>query len=282
MTEFFTTSDGLRLAYDDRGEGLPLLCLAGLTRNMGDFEPLLGPLAGECRLIRMDYRGRGQSDRDPEVSHYNILREGEDAVELLDHLGLGKAAVLGTSRGGLIAMALGATRIERLSGVILNDSGPVISAQGLARIIDYVGRRPAPLTLDAMAEATAKNMAPGFPGLTAADWRRHVAHWYDERPGGGLDLRYDPGLRDALLAQAQGGALPDLWPFFDALAPLPVAVIRGANSDILSAETFAEMGRRHPGLMRAEVPDRGHVPFLDEPESLALIRTFLTHLRALA
>lgn len=275
----FTTSDGLRLAYDDRGTGTPLLCLAGLTRNMEDFDTLLAPLEGRCRLIRMDYRGRGKSDHDPDFSNYNLLREAHDVVELLDHLGLARVAVLGTSRGGLIAMALAAGFPQRLLGVILNDIGPVVGTGGLARIMDYVGKVPPQPTLDAVAEATQRNMSAEFPGVPLSVWRRNVAHWYSERPEGGLALRYDPALHKALLAQAATGALQDMWQFFDALKALPLAVIRGANSDILSAETLAEMRRRHPVLLVAEVPDRGHVPFLDEPEALALINTFLDTLQ---
>ncbi|AMY68128.1 alpha/beta fold hydrolase [Frigidibacter mobilis] len=271
----FTTSDGLRLAYDDRGTGLPLLCLPGLTRNMDDFDTLLEPLAGRCRLIRMDYRGRGRSDYDPDFNNYNLLREAHDVVELLDHLGLAQVAILGTSRGGLIAMALAAGFPQRLTGVILNDIGPVVGTAGLARIMEYVGKTPPQPDLDTLADAMVRQTTGEFPGVTAQVWHRHVAHWFAERPEGGLSLRYDPALHKALLAQAATGALQDMWVFFDALKAFPLAVIRGANSDILSAETLAEMRRRHPVMLVAEIADRGHVPFLDEPEALALIGAFL-------
>ena len=118
----FTTSDGLSLFYEDQGDGPPVLCLAGLTRNTTDFTYLVPHMAG-TRLIRLDYRGRGQSDYAEDYMTYNILREGQDAVELLDHLGLAKATIIGTSRGGLIAMALSHTHPDRLNGVVLNDIG---------------------------------------------------------------------------------------------------------------------------------------------------------------
>ena len=270
----FTTSDGVRLCYDDRGSGTPLLCLAGLTRNMDDFKPILGPLEGRCRIIRLDARGRGRSDWPEDFTTYNVIREGHDVLELLDHLGLAKVVVLGTSRGGLIAMALAAGHAGRMAAVVLNDIGPVIGPQGLARIMDYVGRQPNAATLDEAAAATARWAEAEFPGVPRAVWREQVAHWFDETPDG-LRLRYDPDLRKALLHQSAAGAAPDLWPFFEALADLPLAVIRGANSDILSAETMAEMQRRHPAMMAVSVPDRGHVPFLDEPESLAAIEAML-------
>ncbi|WP_126979336.1 alpha/beta fold hydrolase [Frigidibacter oleivorans] len=269
----FTASDGVTLAYDDRGDGPPLVCLAGLTRNMGDFESVLGPLGARCRLIRPDYRGRGLSDR-ADWSGYTLAREGQDLLELLDHLDLPRAAILGTSRGGMVALDLAPRHRHRLTGVILNDIGPVIEDAGLGPIFDYLGRAPVWPTLEAAGEGLAQVMAGAFPGVTAAEWRARAAHWYDEGPQG-LSLRYDPSLREAFLAMAEGGRLPPMWEGFAALAGLPVGVIRGANSGLLSRETVAEMARRHPGLVAAEVPDRGHVPFLDEPEALAAIHAVL-------
>ncbi|MCE8556839.1 alpha/beta hydrolase [Ruegeria pomeroyi] len=269
----FTTSDGLRLFYEDEGSGQPLLCLAGLTRCSRDFE-FLRPHVTDLRLIRLDYRGRGQSDYDPDYRNYNVLREAHDAIELLDHLGLDRVSVLGTSRGGMIAMALAASHPDRLAGVILNDVGPVIEPAGIARIMDYVGKKPVSKTHDQAALALKQAMEPQFPGVPLSVWRKQAEIQYATTDQG-LALRYDDGLHKALLDQAATGAIPDLWLFFDALRDIPTAVLRGANSDILGAGTVAEMHRRHPGLISAEVPDRGHVPFLDEPQSLDLIRRIL-------
>lgn len=269
----FQTSDGLNLHYEDDGQGKPLLCLPGLTRNGRDFAFLAAKLDG-ARLIRLDYRGRGQSDFDPDFANYNVLREGHDVLELLDHLNLGQVTVLGTSRGGLIAMALAAGHADRMAGVILNDIGPVVGAAGLARIMAYVGKRPDYADYDTAAAGLADENAQEFPGVSLDRWRAQAQAQFTETPDG-LDLRYDSALHKALLEQAAAGAMPDLWLFFEALKDLPVAVIRGANSDILSADTVAEMRARHPGLLSAEIPDRGHTPFLDEPEALTLIRHVL-------
>ena len=274
----FTTSDGLSLHYEDEGEGQPVLCLAGLTRNSADFGFLLPHLDG-CRVIRMDYRGRGQSDHATDFMSYNILREAQDAVELLDHLGVGRVTVIGTSRGGLIAMALAHLHPGHLVGVVLNDIGPEVADTGIARIMDYVGRAPDLPDLDACATALAHVHADAFPGVPLDRWRAQADAMFYEKPGGGLGLRYDPRLRDALVGQAGAGEVPDLWQMFDALGPLPLAAIRGANSDLLSPETFAAMHRHHPGLIAATVPDRGHVPFLDEPEALDAIRSVLEQSR---
>jgi len=269
----FTTTDGLRLFYEDEGTGQPLLCLAGLTRCSRDFE-FLRPHVTDLRLIRLDYRGRGQSDYDPDYRNYNVLREAHDVIELLDHLGLDRVTVLGTSRGGMIAMALAASHPDRLAGVILNDVGPVIEPAGIARIMDYVGKKPVSKTHDQAALALKQAMEPQFPGVPLSVWRKQAEIQYAASDQG-LALRYDDGLHKALLDQAATGAIPDLWLFFEALRDIPTAVLRGANSDILGAGTVAEMHRLHPGLISAEVPDRGHVPFLDEPQSLDLIRRIL-------
>lgn len=270
---FFTASDGRRLYFEDTGNGTSVLCLAGLTRNTQDFASLT-PHVKDLRMIAMDYRGRGQSDYDPDYMNYNIIRESQDSIELLDHLGLDKALVIGTSRGGLIAMALAASHRERLAGVILNDVGPVIEPTGIARIMEYVGKPPVSKTYDEAAQILKQALEPQFPGVPLTVWRKHAEAQYRETADG-LALRYDPALRTALIEQAAAGAPPDLWDLFDALRSIPTGVIRGANSDVLGAATLAEMHIRHPNLVSAEVPDRGHVPFLDEPQSLELIRKVL-------
>ncbi len=269
----FTTSDGKRLYFEDSGAGTPVLCLAGLTRNSRDFS-LLAPHMTDVRVIALDARGRGRSDHDPDYTNYNVLRESLDALELLDHLNLDKAVVLGTSRGGMLAMTLATSHPDRLAGVVLNDVGPVIEPAGIARIMEYIGAPPTAKNYDQAAAALKAVMEPHFPGVPLEVWRVQAENQYEEHPDR-LALRYDPALRTALLHQAASGEVPDLWPFFEALRDIPTGVLRGANSDILSPETCAEMHTRHPNLISAEVPDRGHAPFLDEPQSLNIIRKIL-------
>lgn len=270
----FTTSDGLRLHYEDTGAGAPVVCLAGLTRNSADFGFLL-PHLPHHRLIRLDYRGRGQSDHDTDFANYNIVREGQDTIELMDHLGLDRAAVIGTSRGGLVAMALALSHADRLSGAVLNDIGPEVTESGIARIMEYVGREPEAPDLDSCARALKQANAAAFPDVTLARWRRQAEFMFHEKPQGGLGLRYDANLRRALTGQAATGDAPDLWTLFDHLARLPLATLRGANSDLFSRDTLDRMQARCPAMIVTEVPNRGHVPFLDEPESLATILALL-------
>ena len=272
--KYVITADGLRLAYDDQGQGTPVLCLPGLTRNMEDFEPVVRDFADSARIIRMDFRGRGASDYAEDFTTYSVLQEAQDVLALLDHLGLEKVAILGTSRGGLVAMMLAAMARDRLSGVFLNDVGPVVSTQGLSVIMSYIGKPP---SFSSLAEAAAAMPAiyPDFHDVPASTWADMARRIYREEEGA-LKLRYDPKLRDAVAPAFEPDAeAPDLWPLFDAMAGLPLAVLRGISSNILSAETAAEMRQRRPDMRFVELAGRGHVPFLDEPDSRALISAWL-------
>ncbi|MER5172751.1 alpha/beta fold hydrolase [Thioclava kandeliae] len=271
-THFFTASDGARLAYRDEGQGVPILALTGLTRNMADFD-YVAPhlLAMGARLIRMDYRGRGQSDFSG-AETYTVPQEGADALGLLAHLGIAKAAVLGTSRGGLIAMYLAAVAPDRLLGAALNDVGPKLEMEGLNAIFDYLGRNPAPKTYDALA-ARLPELMTGFANVPARRWAQEVRNQYIET-GSGLQLRYDPALRDPFLKDFKGD-LPEAWPFFEAFGELPLLLIRGSNSRLLSADTAARMQQLKPAMIFADVPDRAHIPFLDEPEALQALSTWV-------
>ena len=266
----FTAPDGARIHYTDDGHGIALLCLAGLTRDGRDFDdvaPHLPPL----RMIRMDYRGRGRSDWTG-ADTYTVPTEAADALALLDHLGVERAALLGTSRGGLIGLYLGATAPERLRGICLNDVGPVIERASLERIARYIGQTP-----DARSHAAAAIMlergALGFANVPPERWFAHAERSFRQTDQG-LQLTYDPALRTAFLA-AMTGDTGDLWALFDACADLPLALIRGAGSDLLSQATADKMLRRRPDMLFADVPDRGHVPFLDEPEALRVLHRFL-------
>jgi pimeloyl-ACP methyl ester carboxylesterase len=267
----FTTSDGLNLYYSDEGTGLPILCLAGLTRTTADFDYVTPHLVG-CRLIKLDYRGRGRSDFDPEWKNYALPIECRDVIELLDHLKLDKVAILGTSRGGLNAMGLARGAKQRLLGVALNDVGPVIDPKGIEFIKDYIGRSPAAKTHEEAAAAMARAF-PEFANMPEGRWLAEARKHYTQ-DADGLHITYDKHLRDAVLAAGEQ-MMPDLWPFFDAMEGLPLALIWGLNSNLLSAETVAEMQKRRPDMILARVPDRGHIPFLDEDEAVAGLHQWL-------
>jgi len=270
----FQAGDGTRLAYRVDGQGLAVLALAGFTRDSRDFDDLARHLPGDVQLIRLDSRGRGASGwADP--ASYCVAQEARDALALLDHLGVARAGIIGSSRGGLLGLVIAATARHRLLGLCLNDVGPVLERAGLLRIGRDVGVAPAVATLAEMA-ARLPSVMPGFDGVPPLRWQQEAARRCVQREGG-LGLTYDPALRQAFDA-AMAAPVADLWPLFDACAGLPLALIRGAGSDVLARATARQMRRRRPDMLHAEVPGRGHVPFLDEAEALATIRAWIDRL----
>jgi pimeloyl-ACP methyl ester carboxylesterase len=274
----FKAGDGARLAYRDDGAGLPLLALAGLTRDGRDFDYLARCLPKDVRLIRLDSRGRGASDWTGPAT-YSVGQEAADALALLDHLGVARAAVIGSSRGGLLGMIMAGTARHRLLGLCLNDVGPILERDGLLRIGAYVGVAPTVPTLQEVADRMQAAM-PGFDHVPPMRWQEETIRHYVQHDDG-VGLTYDPALRIAFDA-AMAGPLPALWPLFDGCAGLPLALIRGAASDVLSRATAEEMCRRRPDMLFAEIPLRGHIPFLDEPEAIAVVTFWLDKAAAFA
>ncbi|MEL6978392.1 MAG: alpha/beta hydrolase [Pseudomonadota bacterium] len=273
----FTAPDGRRLAYFDTGGAKPpVLCLAGLSRNSRDFSDLAAALAPTHRVIRLDSRGRGGSERavDPH-SEYSVPVEAGDAVALMDHLSLTRAHLIGTSRGGILSMAIAGGQPERVASVVLNDIGAVVEGRGLLRILSYLGRGPAAPDFETAAKDLQKAHRRDFPDVPIEEWRRQAHRLYDDL-GGRPTLAYDQRLRLAV-----GGAIDigeekvRLWPLFEALKDKPVLVIRGENSDVLSTETLDEMRAAHPNMTALTLAGRGHAPFLNEPDAVAAIRAHL-------
>jgi pimeloyl-ACP methyl ester carboxylesterase len=253
------------LAYLDEGDGLPVLALAGLTRDSRDFDYLARRLPQGVRLIRMDSRGRGNSQWTG-AGTYTVAQEAQDVISLLDHLQLERVAILGSSRGGLVGMVLAATQKNRLLGLCLNDVGPVLEKEGLRRIAAYVGIDPSVSSLEEIADRMPLVM-PGFSRVPDLRWvEETIRHYvqYEDHVG----LPYDPEIKIALEA-AMAAPPVDAWPLFDACEGLPLAP--GENSDVLSQSTADEMRCRRPDMSFANVTNRGHVPFLDEPQSLQCI-----------
>ena len=264
----FVAPDGRRLDYADDGQGPAILCLAGLSRNLRDFAHIPAQLPGH-RVIRLSSRGRGGSDHavDP-MAEYQVPVELGDAIALLDHLGLSGVGVLGTSRGGILGMAMAAARPDLIGALALNDVGAAVQVAGLLRIAGYVGVAPEAETFAEAARIMRAAHADDFPGVSLARWEDHARAVFDEGPDGAPILSYDPALAEATLGALDPGVPQiDLSPLFAACMGISVLTIRGARSDILSAETLAAMAAQHPDFTALTVADRGHAPFLDEPES---------------
>jgi len=254
----------------------PLLCLAGLTRNGRDFHDLATYLSATGPTSRdvyaLDYRGRGLSDWDPDWKNYAVPIETLDVIDFASFAGLEHAAVMGTSRGGLIAMILAAMQPSIMKVAILNDIGPVIETDGLMRIAGYVGRVPLPRTWQEAAEIARDVNQRRFPKVGRGTWEEVARQWYNERDGR-PSHGYDPALKNAL--SVLDGPMPSLWPQFEALSRMPMLVLRGENSDILSEDTVREMRQRHATLEDYTVPEEGHAPLLKDKPTQDVIAGFL-------
>lgn len=277
---YFTSQDGLRLYARDYpkmggGSEVPVLCLAGLTRNSKDFHDFAARYAPRRRIIAMDYRGRGRSEYTHKWETYSPLDEMKDVTTLLTVLGVHRVIVLGTSRGGLIAMLMAAFNPTVLHGAILNDVGPEIEPRGLLRLKGYIGQVPEPKSWDDAAHML-RQTNKGFENMTDGQWMAWAHRTYCGVNGMPV-ADYDPRLTKTFPSHEDimEGRLPSLWPQFKALSRNPVLVLRGEHSDLLTTETVEKMHAIKPDMMAKTVPDRGHVPFLDEPESIEAIDEFL-------
>ena len=283
ISRFFTAKDGLRLHMKDWGAPsptLPVVCLPGLTRNAGDFDVLAARLCAMRRVVALDYRGRGLSDRDPDWKHYDLFVENIDILTVLEAAGIEAAIFVGTSRGGLHTMLLTGTRPQLLRGVVLNDIGPVLEVEGLRRIQSYVGKLPTPTSWAGAVDVAKGIMGAHFTRLSEADWLAYARLTFEETEAG-FAPRYDAAIMKAFAQMDLDKPIPALWPQFEALAPVPVLAIRGENSDLLSPGTLAEMARRHPNFDALTVPGQGHAPLLMDELTLSRIDAFLARIDAL-
>ena len=274
--------DGLRLnvrSYGPRlAPALPVVCLPGLTRTAADFHPLAIALAGDPaeprRVLALDYRGRGESEYDRNPENYILAVELADLSAVLIALDIPRAVFVGTSRGGLLAMMLAAARPTAIAGVVLNDIGPVIQAKGLMRIKSYVGKLPAPRDYQEGADILRRLFDAQFPKFTSSDWLDFAERTW-KRSNGTLVPDYDVNLAKPLAAADFERPLPPLWHQFDALGQVPLMVIHGENSDILSSATVSAMRTRRYDIDTVEVPDQGHAPLLSEPAMIQRIANFV-------
>ncbi len=281
LSIFISAPDSLRLHARSHGRrstpALPVVCLPGLARTGADFDALAGALASHPshprRVIALDYRGRGASEYDRNPAHYNFQVELADVLAVVTALDALPAIIVGTSRGGILAMLLAALRPNAIAGCVLNDIGPVIEPKGLMRIKGYVGKLPQPQSYDEGAEILRRLFSAQFPKLTGEDWLANAHRTFREE-NGALVPTYDSKLASTLEGVDFDRPLPPLWKEFDALRNVPVMTIRGANSDILSAATVEAMAARRTAMETLEVPDQGHAPLLAEDDTIARIADF--------
>ena len=279
---FISAPDGLRLharCYNARSApATPVVCLPGLTRTADDFEALASALSQEGphprRVVALDYRGRGLSGYDSNPANYSLSVELADVLAVLTALDASPAIFVGTSRGGILAMLLAPVRPTAIAGVVLNDIGPVIEPQGLMRIKSYVGKLPQPRTFEEGAEILRRLFSSQFPKLGPNDWLTSARRAFKEEKGR-LVPTYDVKLATTMNGVDAERRVPALWKEFDALSAIPVMVVRGANSDLLSAQTVEAMRGRRAELDVLEVPDQGHAPLLAEADTIERIAEFV-------
>ncbi len=271
-----SAQDGLALYYRDYGDPLasrtPLLCLTGLTRNSADFAEVALRLSSERRVLCPDYRGRGRSAYDPDWRHYDPYVYISDIAHLLAVTGVGRAVIVGTSLGGLLAMGLSVLRPTLVAGVVLNDIGPSVASPGLARILGYVGvDYPQPDWTAAVK--FLKELMPNLAPKADDDWwRQHAEATYRKGADGRLHFDWDLNIAKPL---AQQVAMPNLWALYRGLVPISTLALRGALSDVLTEDVFHRMALEKPDLVCVTVPDTGHTPSLTEPQAIEALDAFL-------
>lgn len=283
-SQFVTVQDGLKIharVFEPAlpSSALPLVCLPGLARTAADFDVIAQAIASGAakrprRVIAIDYRGRGLSDRDSNWQNYDLRIENADILQVLDALSVPEAVLLGTSRGGLHMMVMGVTRPACIRGVILNDIGPVLEARGLARIKGYVGKLPQPKSWPDAVDLAKRVMGSHFTALSEDEWLAYAKLTFEETPSG-FAPRYDTQLMKTLDAFNLEQPLPELWPQFDGLRHAPVLALRGENSDLLSSATLAAMGQRHPRCETHVVPAQGHAPLLLDASTIDRVARFI-------
>ena len=279
---FITASDGLKLHYSETGaknDGMPVICLPGVSRPAADFDMLADLLASGTigkarRVLALDYRGRGLSAWDKNPENYSVAVEHEDMRAVLAAANVTRALFIGTSRGGIQTMFTAAKMPEMVAAAVLNDIGPVIDMEGMMRIKAYVGKFPKVSTWAEIIAILKIGMAEHFPAVTDAEFEAYAKITFIEQEGA-IVMRYDPAVSQTFAAVSYDNPLPEIWPLYEALGTMPLLIIRGSTSDLLSPKTVGEMLARHPGAEFHEVKGQGHAPLLLDTASCTRIAEFV-------
>ncbi len=263
-----------RMAYTEWGERANpkvLICMHGLSRNGRDFDDLARAMATDYRVICPDVVGRGRSDWLHDPLCYGIPQYVADMMVLISRLDVATVHWLGTSMGGLIGMVLASLDNTPISRLLLNDVGPVISAESIKRIGDYIGRAPKFANVEE-AEKYIRLVSAPFGALTDAQWRHLTETSLRPAADGQLEMCYDPGIAESFRRATAAGNI-DLWPIYDRIR-CPTLVLRGAESDLLKLETVQAMAARGPNPEVIEVPGVGHAPMFMDAAQIGIVRNF--------
>lgn len=267
----------LQTRITEGGNKTPVICIPGLTRNAADFDDL-GKLICTTRrnVIAISLRGRGRSDHDPDTSRYFPTTYRDDVLAVLDALDIDKAIFIGTSLGGITTMLANESHPDRVAAAIINDVGPELAPEGLARIAGYVGANAGKMeTLEAASACIRSINEVAFPDASDADWIEFAKRTFRQEEDGSWVLDYDPAISKALL---ENGPAPDLWPGWASLANTPTLLVHGGLSDLLTTPIINRMRDKHPNFDYVRVPRIGHAPMMTEPTAWAAIKGFLCQL----
>jgi pimeloyl-ACP methyl ester carboxylesterase len=282
---YWVSDDGLRLHYRDypgpadASGRPPILCIPGLTRNARDFEGVAERLCGDWRILCIELRGRGESGyaRNP-MSYIPRVYLGDIEI-LLAELKLPRFVLFGTSLGGIVSMLMALRDNSRIAGVLLNDIGPDLETRGLDRIRGIVGRSQSFPTWLHAARHFAQVHGHIYPKWTIEQWLVHAKRLCRLNSSGRIILDYDMRIAEPFKAASEEQPTFDMWPAFAALNGIPSLAVRGALSDLFSAETLEKMQAQNASLDAVTLPDVGHAPTLDEPQAIAAIDRLLDRVK---
>ena len=272
-----------RMSYKEWGDASNpnvLLCVHGVTRVSDDFDAMAQALAGDYRVIAPDIVGRGRSDwlKNPQL--YRIPQYVSDIVTLLARVlpDAERQSVdwFGTSMGGLIGLGLASLPGNPVRKLVLNDIGPVLAPLALQRIGDYIGQD---MRFDSFAAGAQfiRDVSQTFGQHSEAEWHKLASDVLRQDQDGKWVRHYDMGLAQPFRSATPESAEADeamLWAAYDAVT-CPTLLIRGAESDLLSAETAALMTRRGPRATLVEIPNVGHAPTFIHDDQIAIAKQFL-------
>jgi pimeloyl-ACP methyl ester carboxylesterase len=265
-----------RVAYTewgDPGSGRVAVCVHGLSRQGRDFDFLAQALAGQgYRVVCPDLAGRGKSGRLSDPDDYALPQYAVDMTMLIARLGVAEVDWIGTSLGGLTGMVLAGMPQSPIRRLVINDIGPYLPWAALRRIGDNVRNAPRTFPDLAAAEAYFREVHAPFGDLSDREWRHLTEHSVEEGPDGRIHMLFDPGIGEAFRPGRVYNV--SLWGYWDAIR-CPVLVLRGAWSDLLLADTAAEMSERGPKAEVVEIEGCGHAPALMEDGQIRLVTDWL-------
>jgi pimeloyl-ACP methyl ester carboxylesterase len=274
---YWWSADGLRLHardYAGSADRPAILCMPGLTRNARDFASLAERLATDWRVLAVEFRGRGESAYAKDPMSYVPLTYAQDMAALVEAAGVKRFVAVGTSLGGIVAMLLAGMMPQRIAGAVLNDIGPNIEATGLARVRGYVGKSSNHPTWMHAARALQESSGSVYPDWGVEDWLAMAKRVYRLSSAGRIVLDYDARIAEPFRLPGNEAG-PDMWRAYAALREVPVLVVRGERSDMLSAATAERMTATLPSATLVTVPRVGHVPTLAEPAALEAVLQLL-------